>query len=438
MTESIDTELVLWYQQPAREWVEALPIGNGRFGAMVFGGVAVERLQLNDDTLWSGGPREWNNPRACEVLPEVRRLIVAGDYVAASSLCREMEGPYTQSYLPLGELVVQFEMAGEPLAYWRELDLHTAIATTRYQLGDVVFTREAFVSAPDQVLIMRIAADHPGQLHVMVTLDSLLRHTLSIDDACQLSLRGVCPRHAAPNYYPADEPIVYDAQGAGMSFAVHLAVAAEGATVMATTQGLRVDGADTVTLFVAAATSFSDFDRNPGASGGDPVPQVRQQIAATQQQRYAALREAHIADYTALFNRVTLDLGTTPAAERPTDERIRDWQQSDDPHLLTLLFQYGRYLLIACSRPGTQPANLQGIWNEQLQAPWSANWTININTEMNYWPAEVTNLAECHQPLLDLIADLSVAGSATATTNYGCRGWVAHHNTDLWRHTAPV
>jgi alpha-L-fucosidase 2 len=433
----IENDLLLWYRQPAREWVEALPIGNGRLGAMVFGGVAVERLQLNDDTLWSGGPREWNNPRAQEVLPKVRGLIVAGDHVTASTLCREMEGPYTQSYLPLGDLILQFEIAGEPVVYHRELDLHTAIATTRYQHGDVMFVREAFVSGPDQVLIMRIAGDHPGQLHVTATLDSPLRHTLS-DDAGQSSLRGICPRHVAPNYYPADEPIVYGAEGAGMAFAIQLAVAAEGGTVTATVQGLRIDSADMVTLFVGAATSFSGFDHDPGAGGRDPVTQARQYIVAAQQQSYAALRAAHIADHAALFNRVTLDLGRTPAAQRPTDERIRDWQQSDDPHLVTLLFQYGRYLLIACSRPGTQPANLQGIWNDQLQPPWSANWTININTQMNYWPAEVTNLAECHQPLFNLVADLSVAGRATAMTNYGCRGWVAHHNTDLWRQTAPV
>jgi alpha-L-fucosidase 2 len=437
MTESPRNDLTLWYRQPARQWVEALPIGNGRLGAMVFGGVESERLQLNDDTLWSGGPSDWDNPRAREVLPEVRRLLAAGEYLAANRLCRDMQGPYTQSYQPLGDLRLQFDLAGATLDYTRELDLHTAIATTRFQLGDVVYRREAFVSAADQVLAVRLTSDQPGRISFSATLDSQLQHTLAAEGAHQLVLSGMCPQHVAPSYYRVEQPIVY-ADGQGMTFEVRLAALAEGGAVTATPDGLRVDGADSVVLLLAAATSFNGFERAPGPQGRDAAALARGQLAAALTRGYQALREAHSADHAALFKRVALDLGTTAAAQRPTDARIRDWQAADDPQLVALLFQYGRYLLIASSRPGTQPANLQGIWNDQIRPPWSSNWTININTEMNYWPAEVANLAECHQPLFDLIADLSVAGRATAATNYGCGGWVAHHNTDIWRQTAPV
>jgi alpha-L-fucosidase 2 len=439
MTAAIQNDIILWYRQPARRWVEALPIGNGRLGAMVFGGVDSERLQLNEDTLWSGGPRDGDNPHARDVLPEVRRLIAAGDYVAADALCREMQGPYNQSYQPLGNLVVHFDTPGEPVEYARDLNLHTAIATTRYKLGDVVYTREAFVSAPDQVLVVRLTVDQPGQLSFTAAIDSSQRHTTTARGANALVLTGKCPHHVAPNYYKVDQPIVYDeADGEGMNFEIRLAAIAEGGTVTATAQGLRVDDADVVTLLLGAATSFNGFDHSPGLHGRDPAAQVQGQLAAAMQCSYDELRQAHTTDHARLFDRVTLDLGTTAAARRPTDERIRDWKQSDDPQLVALLFQYGRYLLIASSRSGTQPANLQGIWNDQVRPPWSSNWTLNINAEMNYWPAEVTNLAECHQPLFDLITDLSITGRKTAATNYGCRGWVAHHNADLWRQTAPV
>ncbi len=431
-------DLRLWYSRPAAQWVEALPVGNGRLGAMVFGGVQSERLQLNEDTLWSGGPRDWNNAGTREVLPKVRQLIAAGDYVGADALCRQMQGPYNQSYQPLGDFHLHFDMAQEPEEYVRDLDLRTAIATTRYRVGDGVYTREVFVSAPDQVLVVRLAVNQPGRLEFTATLDSPHRYTTASNDGSGLNLRGRCPRHVVPNYDRASQPIVYDDAGSeGMTFEVRLEAVAEGGTVTATTQGLRVESADTVTLLLAAATSFDGFERSPRLHGRDASEQGQGQLAWAMQRSYDELRDAHVADHARLFDRVTLDLGATEAALRPTDERILDWNQSNDPHLVALLFQYGRYLLIASSRPGTQPANLQGIWNDQVRPPWSSNWTININTQMNYWPAEVTNLAECHQPLFDLISDLSVTGRKTAEMNYGCRGWVAHHNSDLWRQTAP-
>lgn len=454
MPNSSQNELSLWYQQPAEQWVEALPIGNGRLGAMVFGGVERERLQLNEDTLWSGQPRDDSNPRAREVLPEVRRLIAAGEYAAADELCREMQGPYNQSYQPLGDLhiTIQGEQS-EPSSseeYHRELDLRTAIATTRYRQGGVTFTREAFASHPAQVIAVRLAADAPGQLHLTAALDSPQRHAIEIDEALteradgpQLVLNGTAPRHVAPSYYRVDDPVVHeDADGTGMAFSVRLAAVAVGGTLSATPAGLRVTGADAVTLLLSAATSFNGYDRTPDPAQRDPVALAREHLSAALAQPYETLRADHMADHRALFDRVALDLGTGKmnkvAAQRPTDERIRQWTATGDPQLVALLFQYGRYLLIASSRPGTQPANLQGTWNEHVRPPWSANWTVNINTEMNYWPAEVTNLAECHEPLFDLVNDLSVAGQRTARVNYGCGGWVSHHNVDLWRQTAPA
>jgi alpha-L-fucosidase 2 len=439
MTEQPISDLTLWYRQPAEQWVEALPIGNGRLGAMLFGGVVSERLQLNQDTLWSGAPSDWNNPRAKDVLPELRALIFAGKYAEADQFAKQMQGPYGQSYLPLGDLRLVFDHSAQPNTYQRWLDLDSATAGVRYMLGGATFTREAFASAPDQAIIVRLACDQPGLIAFAAKLDSQLRHTVE-SSSTQLNLIGQAPRHVAPSYYEVAEPIVYNEgqDGDGMRFAACLRVVAEGGRVRVTDDGLRVDGADSVTLYLTAATSFGGYDQSPGRTKLDPFAWACEQLAAVVAQPYAQIRRAHVEDHQRLFRRVALDLGRTAAATLPTDERVRAFQSGDDPHLIALLFQYGRYLLIAGSRPGTQPANLQGIWNDHLRAPWSSNWTININTQMNYWLAEPTNLAECHTPLFDMIGDLSRNGRTTAMVNYGCHGWVAHHNADLWRQSAPV
>ena len=440
-------DLLLWYARPAKQWVEALPVGNGRLGAMVFGGVAHELLQLNDDTLWSGGPRDGTNPHAREVLPEVRRLLLAGEYVAADALCHEMQGPFTQSYQPLGDLLLDFEFPASkqspnPSHYRRELDLHEAIARVQFMVGGVTFRREVFASAVDQVIVVRMSADEPGMVSFTALLKTPHRQPvrgLHVEPAGDqgLTLRGRAPIYVAPNYYQAENPIVY-AEDGGVAFVMGLEAQVEGGRYRVSGEGLRVEGANAVTLLIGAATTFNGFAKSPVTEGRDANTLVTNQLAAARGRRYEDLRAAHVADYGALFDRVSLDLGSSEATALPTDDRIRQWHQADDPQLVTLLFQYGRYLLLASSRPGCQAANLQGIWNEQVRPPWSSNYTININTQMNYWPAEVTNLAECHQPLFDLIADLSVSGAATAAINYGCRGWTAHHNTDLWRQSTPV
>lgn len=426
--------LHLYYRRPAAAWTEALPIGNGRLGAMVFGGVEVERLALNEETLWSGPPGEWDNPRAAEVLPKMRELIFAERYAEADALAKEMMGPYTQSYLPLGDLVVTFRHGDVCSGYERRLDLAAGIATVEYSIGGRRFRREAFASHPDQVIVLRIEAAEEGELALTARLWSRLVHRTRVDGGIFL-LEGRAPVHVDPNYYHRSNPIIYaDAKrGRGLEFAAGVGARAEGGVVRIDHDGIHVEGARALTLIVAAATSF----RRSTSPAGD----VSRTIGAAFQKNYHELRQAHVADHSQLFNRVELRLGGACGKDEerpiPTDERIRRFGASD-LGLVELLFQYGRYLMIASSRPGCQAATLQGIWNAETRPPWSSNYTLNINTEMNYWPAEVCNLPECHEPLFDLIEELAEAGRKTAAVNYGCRGWTAHHNTDLWRQSAPA
>jgi alpha-L-fucosidase 2 len=431
--------LVLWYNQPADKWTDALPIGNGRLGAMVFGGFRRERLQLNEDTLWSGAPRDWNNPEAKQHLPEVRRLVLEeADYVGADAACKKMQGPYNESYLPLADLRIDCEHAGEPTDYRRELDLDTAVSRVRYRVRDAEYVREAFASAPDQVIVVRFTTTDPSGMRIALSIDSPVRSESEASDDGVLRLTGKAPAHAEPNYVRSDNPIVYDAPGKGMRFETYAKALADNGAILREDKWLRVEGARGLTLLISAQTGFRGYDRDPDGSAKEIAARNRRVIEAAQRKSYASLREAHIADHQSLFRRVSLELPETSAASLPTDERLKRFTESPDPGLAALYFQYGRYLLIASSRPDTQPANLQGIWNSELRPPWSSNWTANINVQMNYWPAETCNLSECAEPLFDLIEGVSRNGAKTAQVNYGCRGWVSHHNVDLWRQSAPV
>ena len=436
-----DPPLRLWYERPAATWVEALPIGNGRLGAMVFGDPLRERLALNEDTLWSGGPTDWNNRDAKSWLPKVREAVFAGRYAEADALTKKMQGPYNQSYQPLGDLLIDFDVPGPVEGYRRELDLDRAITTSTFRAGGALHTREAFASFPDQVIVLRVSADRPGQVSFTARTTSRLRHTTAAEGTDGIALRGRAPSHVDPSYLgDTKDAVRYDeGPGAeGMRFTAIVRAMVRGGTTRTTPEGrLEVRGADEAVLFVSAGTSFNGFDKSPGREGRDPDEAARHPLATAASKPLPALRDAHVADHARLFGRVRLDLGPPPA-ERPTDERLRAYRHGEDPALVALVFQYGRYLLAASSRPGTQPANLQGLWNEDVRPPWSANWTMNINSEMNYWPAEVTNLSECHEPMLQMIAELARNGRETAQVNYGARGWVAHHNADLWRQTAPV
>lgn len=431
----------LHYKRPANQWVEALPLGNGSLGAMVFGGVDDEKLQLNEDTLWSGYPKEWNNPQAKQALPEIRRLIANGQYLEAEQLSKSsMMGPYTQTYMPLGNLHLSFYHGNLTKTYERELNLEHGIARVEYTIGRVVYTREMFISYPDQVLVVRLSSSQPGKLSCKATLNSPLLSTV-VAEKDALVLRGVCPENVDPSYYHTDDPVIYGKPESTKAMRFEGRLIAQMMTdegqVHIDQDGLHVDRATEVVLLFSASTSFNGFDRVPGTDGKDPGPINQGRLQKAANKTIADLLRAHLTDHQALFKRVQLSLGESSLPEStPTNVRIVT-EGANDPKLVELLFQYGRYLLIAGSRPGTQPLNLQGIWSHEVRPVWSSNYTLNINAQMNYWPAETTHLSECHQPLLQFIKELAENGRRTAEINYGCGGWTAHHNSDLWRQTAP-
>ena len=429
----------LWYEQPADAWVEALPIGNGRLGAMVFGGTEQERLQLNEDTLWAGAPRVWNNPGARATLLKVRQALFEDDFERANELCKDMQGPFTQPYLTLGDLSLDFHIDGEVTGYERALDLTCAVATVTYGASGVTYTREVFSSTPDQVLVMRLAGDRPGSLSFSARISCPLNAGSAVREDGTLVLKGKAPKHVDPRGHEADDPIQYDPPGGeGLNFEAWLRILPIGGELVAEQDVVHVNGADEVLLLLSAATSYDGFQRSPGSDGLDPAVACASVLAAVAGQSYADLLAAHTADYQSLFGRVAIDLGESESTDHPTDWRLAHFREDNDPQLAALFYQYGRYLMIASSRSGTQPANLQGIWNNMITPPWNSNYTLNINAEMNYWPVEVCNLSECHEPLLRMIDELAVNGRETARVNYGCNGWCAHHNSDLWRQSAPV
>ena len=429
--------LSLWYPEAAPTWLHALPLGNGRIGAMVFGGVAKEQVMLNESSLWSGGPKNWDNPDAKAQIPLVRDALAKEDYALAQSLTQKMQGPYTQSYVPLGDLDIEFDLpSGKPTGYHRELPLGDAVATTEFSHGGIDFRREAFVSYPDNVIVYRFTASKPGAISFRAAFRSQCPTTIRALGANGLALLGRAPAHAEPNYRSKEPAIVYD-EKIGMGFASALRAVTSGGTVRADSSGLRVSGATEVTLIISNSTGFKGFDQHPENDSVRSMDRAKKTVEKAAKRTFTELKSRHQADHGRLFNRVSIELGPG-RNDVPTDQRVIDWKKNNDLGLEALLFQYGRYLLIASSRKGGQPANLQGIWNPMMRPPWSANYTTNINAQMNYWPAESTNLPECAQPMLDFISELAVNGAKTAKMNYGWRGWTAHHNSDLWRHTAPV
>ncbi|SDM57572.1 alpha-L-fucosidase 2 [Catalinimonas alkaloidigena] len=441
-------DLKLWYNAPARNWNEALPLGNGRLGAMVFGGVEEEWIQLNEATLWSGGPVDADpNPGASQHLPEIREALFAGDYEKASALTKKMQGKYTESYEPLGDLVIRQSFLNRPTAYYRDLNISNATATTRFTVDGTEYTRELFVSYPAQALVLRLRSSRPGALNFTASTRSPLRSANVVIGPQELAMRGKAPAHTDPNYVNYNEdPIVWDDPTGcrGMRYALRMRVQRHDGTVTTDTAGIRVTGASEVLLVLSAATSFNGFDKCPDREGKDETALVQGYLNRTNGRSFDELEQQHLRDYRPYFNRVTLTLNGSPSVDFTTLERLRRYTEGGkDPALEVLYFQYGRYLLISSSRPArvgvaATPANLQGIWNPHMRPPWSSNYTININTEMNYWPAEVTNLSELHQPLLDFLATLAQTGRATARNFYGANGWTAHHNTDLWATSNPV
>jgi len=414
--------LELWYQAPATEWVQALPLGNGRLGAMVWGGVAHERIGLNEDTLYAGGPYDPTSPEARAALPQVRALIFAGRYAEAEALAdaKLLSRPAKQMpYQPLADLLLDFDRADHIDGYRRSLDLDTAVTTTEFRSGGALHRREVFVSTPDQCIVVRLSADQPGRISLRLGVDSPQQGQVHADTT----------------------GLLFQGRNAGfagiegqLQFALRVQPRVRGGTLRIARDRLHVEGADELVLVLTAATSFRRHDD----VGGDPLALTAAYQKRADAQAYPALLQRHLAAHQALFRRVSIDLGSTPAAQLPTDQRVNAFASGNDPALAALYHQYGRYLLICSSRPGSQPANLQGVWNDLMAPPWESKYTININTEMNYWPSEANALHECVQPLEDMLFDLARTGADTARRIYDAPGWVVHNNTDLWRQTGPI
>ncbi|PSL25001.1 glycoside hydrolase family 95 protein [Chitinophaga ginsengisoli] len=437
-------KLKLWYKEPAIEWSQALPLGNGRLGAMVFGGTSEELIQLNEATLWSGGPVNNNiNPDAAKYLPAVRAALFQEKYHQADSLLRKMQGAYSQSFLPLGDVRIRQELKDAAVSqYYRDLDIADAKAVTRFTSSGVTYTREMFISAPDQVIVIRLKANKKGQLNFTASTSSQLRYSNVVTGKKEIAMRGKAPSQADPNYVNYNkEPIKYDAPGScnGMRYELRMRAISPDGSITTDTSGITVKHATEVTLLLTAATSFNGYNKCPDSEGVDEKTLVDGYLKKAAALSYDNLLKRHEQDYHTFFNRVSLQLDGADQSTLPTDERLRRYTAGGkDATLESLYFQFGRYLLISSSRTKAAPANLQGIWNKELRAPWSSNYTININTEMNYWPAEVCNLMEMQRPLYQLLKELSVTGQHTAGNFYNTRGWVAHHNTDIWAISNPV
>ena len=431
--------LELLYDEPAEHFEETILLGNGRVGASVFGGVRDERIFLNDATLWSGGPVDPHMaPEAYTHLPEVRAALAAEDWELADRLVRQLQGSFSESYAPLGTLLLEMGHGGEAEDYVRTLALADATASVRYRVGAADYERRAFVSHPDRVMAIRFTGSEPRSLGFSVGFESQL-HFSSGMEAGRLVVSGEAPIHAEPNYR-ADipNPVVYE-EGRGTRFVVLVGISETDGTVTEAEGMLSLSGASYATLLVSVATSFNGFDREPGLDGLHEATMARNQLASAERHDFEALYRRHAEDFGSYFHRVALELGEDPTPGLATDQRLRRYTEGDsDPYLETLYFQFGRYLLISSSRTLGVPANLQGIWNPHMRPPWSSNYTTNINLEMNYWPAEVTNLSEMHRPLLSFIENLSVTGQVTAREFWGTKGWSVAHNSDIWAMSNPV
>ena len=417
--------LKLWYRQPAGNvWENALPIGNGRLGAMIYGNVEQETIQLNEHTVWSGSPNRNDNPLALDSLALIRQLIYDGkrkeaERVANNSIITKKS--HGQKFEPVGSLQLAFRGHENFSGYYRELDIEKAVAKTTYTVGDVIYTRESLASFPDRVVIMRLTASKPGNISFTAFFNTpQKRAIIKPTPAKELTISGTTSDH---------ETIKGKVNYKGI-----VRMKLEGGNLNTTDTSLIIKDATSVTIYISIATNFNKYDDISGDENKRAVDYLNKAYVKS----FPQILSAHIAAYQKYFNRVKLDLGTTDAANLPTDERLKNFKSANDPSFVALYFQFGRYLLISSSQPGGQAANLQGIWNNRINPPWDSKYTININAEMNYWPAEKTNLAELHEPFLQMVKDMSVTGQQTATDMYRARGWVAHHNTDIWRATGAI
>ena len=418
------TDLKLWYDEPAAQWVEALPVGNGRLGAMVFGGSEREQIQLNEETVWAGQPNSNANPDVEEgALDEIRQLIFDGKYRAAQDMVDQkifFKTNHGMSYQTIGDLYLDFPGHETPSSYYRDLDISKAVASVKYTVDGVEYTREVISSFADDVVAVNLSASEKGK----ITFDASLvsphkKHTVEVEGS-DIVLRATTG----------------DQEGleGKVQFVTRVRIAHNGGKLEATEAGLSLAGATEATVFISTGTSFVNYKD----ISADPDKKALAALDAAFSKKFKAMKKVHTALYAEYFDRVELDLGTTEAASNTTDVRVREFAQGDDPQLAELYFQFGRYLLICSSQPGGQPANLQGIWANSLNPAWDSKYTTNINVEMNYWPAEVTNLSELHEPFIKMVKEVAETGAETAKTMYGAKGWVLHHNTDIWRITGPV
>ena len=432
-SQEIDTSSVLWYTHPADKWENALPVGNGRLGAMVFGRTGEEKIQFNEETYWSGGPYEQTRKGGAEVLPEIQKLIFAGKYIKAHKLFGHfmMGYPVEQmKYQSFGDLILKFPEKGEVKNYFHSLDLDKAIVITSYRQNGIKYKREVFVSPQDEVIVVRITADKPGSISFTANLRGYRNqaHSNYATDYFHMDGYGddgLILQGKSADYLGVEGKLRYEGRLKALS---------EGGTIWVDETDLKVSGADAVTLYIAAATNFVDY-RDVSAN---PAKKVKEVLTAVTGKEFDKVKTAHIKEHQRLFRRVSADFGSPPDSFLPTDERLAKFTGGNDPALAALCLQFGRYLLISSSRVGTQPANLQGIWNQDMNPSWDSKYTTNINTEMNYWPAEVGNLSECTEPLIKMIKELTVQGKDVAREHYGAEGWVFHQNTDLWRVAAPM
>ena len=435
----------LWYNKPATVFEDALPLGNGRIGAMVYGGVEKERISLNEATLWTGYPVDPNmNPAAKNYLPLIREALFAEEYKKADSLTRFIQGKFSSSYAPLGNLIIDFGIK-EASNYKRRLDLNTGVHQVSFDADATHYTRETFVSHPDQVLMMKLKSSGKNKMNISLSLNSLLNHKVEAELGAfllfknKLQMKGIAPSVAEPNYRGnINDAVQYDSTKS-MRFVADAGIYKTDGKIKTVGDKLMVNGATEIILFVSLATSFNGFDKNPALQGKDELGISYQHLKKLTNKKYEEIKVKHVQDFSSFYNRVQLNLENRDRRTITTDERLRQFAKGTvDNDLASLYFQFGRYLMISASRTPEVPMNLQGIWNEQVRPPWSSNYTININTEMNYWAAETANLSEFHNPLFGFIKNLSNTGAVTAKTFYGVAGWVAHHNSDIWAMSNPV
>ncbi|KAF0235798.1 MAG: hypothetical protein FD181_3245 [Prolixibacteraceae bacterium] len=430
----------LWYNQPALYFEETLVLGNGKAGASVFGGVESDKIFLNDATLWSGEPVNPNmNPEAYKNIPAIRAALKNEDYQLADQLQKKIQGKFSESYAPLGTMIINFKTGEKPSNYYRELDISNAVSKVNYEVEGVKYTREYFISHPDQVFVIRITSDKKGKLDFDVKFESLLKYKVSVTGS-ELSASGYAPVVAMPNYTGNIENAVVFDENRGTRFSSLFSVKNIDGEIVKTDSTIGAKNATEALILVSMATSFNGFNKNPATEGLDNLAIADEQLKKASLKTFEQLKKAHIADYQTYFNRVKLDLGKTTAPNLPTDQRLKRYAEGkEDKNLEILYFQFGRYLLISSSRTPGVPANLQGIWNHYLRPPWSSNYTININAQENYWGAETTNLSEMHQPMLSFIKNIAETGKVTAKTFLGVEnGWTACHNSDIWAMSNPV